>query len=600
MILRASLVLALALPVAWAASAGTITGTIRSAETQNPLGAKVVAAYDTTGTLRGTATSDATGLYVLTLPAGSYRLLAYDLEGVYATMFDANAESFETSPLTNIGATDEVHRDFSLVIGGTVSGVVAGSGSAPLSDMVVEAYNPSGTRRGFTTTNAQGQYSIVLPPGDYKLVAYDPLAHYAFGFYKDALAFSEATPVTVRAAQASGASFRLSLAARITGVVTDAATGLPLNAIDVYAYTTAGALVASARTTANGTFSLTVPPGAYRIVAADPARQFATGFHGNANAFESSSIVNVGGGGQVSAAVALTRAATIAGVVRDANGGAVVPNVTVAAYNLDGTLHTSANTAADGSYELLVAPGTYKLLVFDAQLNYATRFFGGARDFNATGPVGLAGGQHLTGFNFSILRGGRITGTVRDGAQPRAGITVAAYDSAGSLVASAVTGADGTYAFVVPPGDYRIVAFDPAHGYAPSYDGSTNSFDQSIPRTINAGATVTADIGLRRGFLVSGDVFNSAGEPLNDVNVFALDGAGNRVAGAVTREGTFSLVVPSGAYKFVAIDGPGRYDVTYWQHAKTLATAEWVTVSTQTPRLVFELEQSMRRRATRH
>src|SRR5687767_1005660 len=217
MSMRAWLVFGLACAFASTAVAGTITGTIRSAESGLPLGSKVVAAYDTTGTLRGTATSDATGLYVLTLPAGSYRVLAYDPAGVYATMFDANAESFETSPVTTVGAVDTVRRDFSLVAGGTVSGSVAVTGGAPLADAVVEAYNLSGTRRGFTTANAQGLFSMVLPPGDYKILAYDPSARYGFSFFRDAVAFPEATPVTVRAAQDSGVTFRLAVAGRITG-----------------------------------------------------------------------------------------------------------------------------------------------------------------------------------------------------------------------------------------------------------------------------------------------------------------------------------------------------------------------------------------------
>src|SRR5688572_30538662 len=134
-----------------AANAATVSGTVTSAATGNALSGMVVAAYDPAGNLAGTAITDATGLYVLSLPAGQYRLLAYDPAGVYATMFDANAESFETSPVTTLGAVDTVRRDFSLVAGGTVSGSVAVTGGAPLADAVVEAYNLSGTRRGFTT-----------------------------------------------------------------------------------------------------------------------------------------------------------------------------------------------------------------------------------------------------------------------------------------------------------------------------------------------------------------------------------------------------------------------------------------------------------------
>ncbi len=599
MFVRAWLALGLASAFAAAASAGTITGTIRAADTGLALGGKVAAAYDTTGTLRGTATSDVTGVYVLTLPAGSYRVLAYDLDGVYATMFDANAESFETSPVTTIGTTNSVQRDFSLVAGGTISGTVTATSGAPRADAVVEAYNLSGTRRGFTTTNAQGQFSLVLPPGDYKLLAFDSTPQFSFSFFRDAIAFADALPITVRAAQGSAATFRLPLAGRITGGVIDAATGLPLNGITVYAYTAAGSLVMATTTNANGSFAFSLPPGSYRIVAADLSRHFATGFGGNTNAFATSTVINLSAAGQAGAQISLAPAATIEGRVVDAFG-APVANVTAAAYNLDGTLHSSALTKADGTYELLVAPGAYKLVVFDAQSVYATRFFGGAREFAATSSVALASGQHLRGFDFSVVLGGIVTGTVREGSATRAGITVAAYDAAGSLVATAITDANGVYRFVVPPGDYRIVAFDVDLRYAPSYDQGANSFDQTVPRTVSAGGTVNVDISLRRGVAVAGDVVDATGHGLSGVNVFALDAAGNRVAGGVASDGTFAFAVPAGAYKFVAIDSAGRYGVTYWQRAKTLAAAEWVTVSAQTPRITFVLEPALRRRGVRH
>ena len=592
------LVFGLAFAFALPATAGTITGTVTSAETRLPLASKVVAAYDTTGTLRGTATTDGTGLYVLTLPAGSYRILAYDLDGVYATSFDGDADSFETSPLTTIGTSNSVKRDFALITGGTISGSVTVPGGTALANAVVEAYNLSGTRRGFTTTNAQGFFSMVLPPGEYKLVAYDPSGAYAFTFHREAIAFRDAGPVTVRARQDTSISFRLSLAGRITGSVTDAA-GLPLSGIEVFAYTADGAAVMSVKTNANGSFNFSLPAGAYRIVAADPSRQFATAFHGGTGAFETSTVINLGAGGQRNLQFVLSRGATISGRVVDAAGNPVA-NVVAAAYNLDGTLHATAFTGADGTYELLVAPGTYKLVVFDSEMVYATRFLGGARDFASASAVGVATGQTLRGFDFSIITGGRVTGTVRDGSEPRAGITVAAYDAAGTLMASAVTNAAGSYALVLPPGDYRIVAFDQDLRYAASYDGGVNSFDETLPRTVNADATIVIDIALRRGMVVSGDVVDGNGEPLSGVNVFALDGAGNRVAGGVSLDGTFSMAVPAGTYKFVAVDGSGRYAVTYWQNAKTLASAEFVTVSSQTPRLRFVLEQVMRRRAIRH
>lgn len=562
-----------------AALGGTVTGTIRAAASHEPLAGKIAAAYDTAGTLRASATSDATGLYLLSLPAGNYRVLAYDNAGVYATAFDGSAESFETTPLTTVGAANSVTRDFPLVIGGSATGLVTSTSGAPRMDAVVEAYNLSGTRRGFTTTNASGVYSIVLPPGQYKFVAYDANPNFSFSFYRDVRTFAEAVPVGVAASQVTGGiNFKIELSARVTGMVVEGATGLPLAGITVYAYTPAGALVDETATGGAGTFGFTLPPGDYRFVAADRARTFAPGFFGSVLSFETASVVPLTAGSQQSnVQLALTRGATIAGVVRDASGAAV-PNVTVAAYNADGTLHTTATANASGAYQLLVAPGTYNLAVFDLQLNYATRLFGGS--------LGVATGQALHGMNFSLLRGGRVTGTVRDGATPHAGITVAAYDAAGILAASAITDANGAYAFVVTPGNYRIVAFDTANRFAASYDLGAPSFDQTVPRSIAAGATVTADIALRHGVTVTGEVVDASGNAVSGVNVFALDDASNRVSGATSSGGAFTMIVPAGTYRFAAVDPAGRY---------ATATIPW------SGSLRFVLEPApLKRRVVRH
>ena len=584
-LLRALLALAACCLAAAAGSAATVTGTIRGADMQQPLASKVVAAYDTTGTLRASGTSDPTGTYVLSLPAGSYRLLAYDLQGIYATAFDGNADSFETTPLTTVGVSDTVHRNFTLVLGGSIAGMVQQFSGAALQGAIVEAYNLSGTRRGFTTTDASGRYSLVLPPGQYKLVAYESTGELAFAFYPDTRTFAEAQPVSVSASHVTNAvDFLLQRAGRLSGRVFDQATGLPLSNIDITVYTTAGIAVTSMKTGSTGAYQFSLPPGSYRLAAGDPGRTYAPGFLGGGRAFESSTVISlVAAGSQAHADFALVRGATIAGRVLDASG-APVANVTAAAYNLDGTLHTHATTNAAGQYELLVQPGTYKLVVFDTQLTYATAFFGGARDFASTGAVGVAAGQKISGFNFAVQRGGRVSGTVREGSTPRAGITVAAYDITGVLIASTLTAADGTYAMVLTPGSYRIVAFDSTFRYAPAYDNGAASFDQTVPRTIAAGSSVIADLALRRGMTVSGDVVDVLGNPVHGVNVFAVDAAGNRVSGATTINGAFSFAVTPGTWR-ILVGGQGP----------TVTVIEGVTP----PRVRITFEAQPKRRGVR-
>src|SRR6266480_6876505 len=124
----------LVVAMAGSASGVTIKGSITDAVRHTALPSMVAAAYTPTGSLVMTATSDPQGNYTLNLPAGRYRLLAYDINGAFATEFGGNADSFETSPI--FSTNDNVN--FVMEKAGTVSGTVT-SGIAPLSGITVAA-----------------------------------------------------------------------------------------------------------------------------------------------------------------------------------------------------------------------------------------------------------------------------------------------------------------------------------------------------------------------------------------------------------------------------------------------------------------------------
>jgi hypothetical protein len=597
--IRAALTSVVVLLLATAASAATVSGTVLNAATHQPLGGMVVAAYDVTGTLRATGTTDITGFYALTLPAGSYRVLAYDNSGVYATTFDGNAESFETSSLRQLSESSAIQISFLLVRGGSVSGRVQSLTGGARPGATIEAYNLSGTRRGFTTADATGNYTIVLPPGDYKLLAYDSNGALAHSFFGDVRAFAQATEVHVTAGQTTtNISFSLPVASRITGTTVDGASQALLSGITVYAYTPEGALVTSTTTDAAGAFRLTLPPGAYRFVAADENRVYATMFYTASKSFEQATIVALAAGEvRPNVTFALPRAALLTGQVTAS------VTMTVSAYNLDGTLHAQTTTSSSGAYTLAVAAGEYKVAVSGASLHYATEFYRDAFAFASATRLFVLAGEQRRGIDFSPVVGGRITGTVRDAAQslPRAGMTVAAYDAAGILVGTTVTRADGKYDLVLPPGQYRVVAFDAQLIYAPRYRGGAASYEQTIPLEIAASVTSTVDFTLVRGVRISGTVTDRNGKGWNGVEVFALDLAGNRIAGGTSVDGAFALAVPAGNYKFVVRD-PVSGATRYYADAATLQDATVVTVALDqpAPRLSLTLPRSSRQRAVRH
>lgn len=252
----------------------------------SPITGITVAAYTLSGAVAATTSTDPLGHYRLALPTASYRILAYDLNGVWATNFYSAAASFETSAQIDLNA-NLAGVDFAMVRGVSVTGRVTSTAGGALSGMTVAAYNTDGTRRGFQKTNSTGAYAILLPPGTYRFAAYDDNMGFATAFYLGQTSYDAATPVTLVSAPVANVNFALVPAALAFGSMTDAATKLALPGMTANAYTTAGVLVASATSGSNGRFSMALPPGDFKFTAFDPAGHYAVSFFDGAATFSS-------------------------------------------------------------------------------------------------------------------------------------------------------------------------------------------------------------------------------------------------------------------------------------------------------------------------
>jgi Carboxypeptidase regulatory-like domain len=499
---RLLLALFLTMPVL----AATISGTV------SPSGTYTVQAYDASGILRGTATTDASGRYSMTVNAGSFRVLAFDPAGVYATSFYPDAESFETSTLLDV-QTSASNINFTLVKAGYVAGTVTPSGA-----FTVAAYNADGTRRGFTTTDASGHYQLALPPGTYTVAAYDDALH--------ELA-SVSAPLGVVAGQTLTANFALSPAAKVSGTVTPLANA-------VVAFYAGDALAFYTTTDAHGAYAIAAPPGSYRVVIYDPTGAYAPVYAPNAESFDTSAVYTLHGGDSVAISAQLVPAGRFAVHVTDAATGAPLAGMTAAAYNADGTTRAFSPTDANGDAVLVVPPGAYRVAAFDPALTYLRRF--------APVDPSYAFASQTTSVAIALPRGAAISGSVTTASGAAiAGMTVGAYDASGNAVATATTDGTGRYRLLLEPGAYTLAAFDPAFHYATAYAQLAAATSQQLDFTLVPGAHV------------SGIVTSDAGTPLANVTVAAYDASGAMVATTRTSaSGTFDLAVPPGTYRFAA------------------------------------------------
>jgi carboxypeptidase family protein len=568
--------------LAGVAGAVTIKGSITGSE-GTALPSMVAAAYTAKGTLQGTAASDSRGQYVMTVPSGRYRVLAYDPSGVYATEFGENADSFETSPIVNATA-DVSGVNFAMEKAGVISGTVR-SGGAPLSGMTVAAYNlATGTRRGFTHTATDGTYSLGVPPGQYKVAAYDDSGAYAVSFFQNQLAFPTATTLSlVSGQQVQGIDFQLALAAHLSGSVVDGDTNQTLPAATVIVYTTDGAMaVATATTDAAGNFSLSVPPGTYKLVGADPTRVYAAGYVVDSISFASDPAISVAGAASVGALrILLHRAGAVSGHVTDGSG-VPLKGISVAAYNDDGSQRTVTQTDANGAYTLLLPPGEFRVAAFDTNVVFATQFFPQRFLFSNASTVSVAVAQTTPAIDFALVRGARFSGTITDqqtGA-PVAGVSVGAFDGAGNIMSVGITDNSGNYALVIPAGSYKVAAFDSLLRYITSYGGGAPNYDTAAVFEVGGDTAQRVDFTVTRGIHIAGTVIDSGAAfvPVSNVQIGALDLAGDRVATATVHDSVFDLVLAPGTYKLLAVDPLGRFYATFYSNALTLDTASPIVV----------------------
>lgn len=194
----------------------------------------------------------------------------------------------------------------------------------------------------------------------------------------------------------------------------------------------------------------------------------------------------------------------------------------------------TSKSAVDGTYELFVPAGGYRIVFEDRSGTYASAFYAGAESFDGSTVIELGPGGTLDSIDAAMQRGGRITGTVRDAGTGAAlaSIVVASYNASGTVRAFTPAATDGTYTLIVPPGAYKVGAYDTSLTYAAQFHSGQPAFAYGAATGVPAGATVAPiDFALRRGGHVSGTVTDRASAaPLGGITVAAYDPTGSIVS----------------------------------------------------------------------
>ena len=242
--------------------ANSITGTLTMAADNAPLtDVTMVALEDSSGfPFFPFGEIDSLGHYELgPLPQGTYKVIALtgldDDPGLLSEYYN-DQKSFFTAEVVDLSDSLVENIDFALEQGATIEGYVQLSddggyraGADTLDGMPVVAFDAeTGYVASYDFVQFNGGFRIDrLLPGTYKLMTVPTPSEYATTYLGGGMAYEEAqTDISVNLGEVSGDHvITLQTAAgRLTGTVTDNATGSPLSGVFVGAYDATGHLVA--------------------------------------------------------------------------------------------------------------------------------------------------------------------------------------------------------------------------------------------------------------------------------------------------------------------------------------------------------------------
>lgn len=240
-------------------------------------------------TVVASASTDASGSYVLQLRPGAYRLRALPPVGSgLAARWWRDASEFSSAtdiPITVAGLSGvDLRLSAAAIATYLVTGAVTNSQTGTgIEGVTIRAY-PGGSGASCVgcasvasaRTDSSGGYTLSLASGTYR-IEFVPPAGYAGQWWKGGSEFAAATDVTVSGANVGGVSVALKPTFFVSGTVSSRTSGTPIAGVVVGAYPggagatcSACAAVATATTDVSGSYALTVPLGTYRFLFTPP------------------------------------------------------------------------------------------------------------------------------------------------------------------------------------------------------------------------------------------------------------------------------------------------------------------------------------------
>ncbi len=543
-------------------------------------------------------TSDGAGAWLVgNLMPGAYVVKA-EKEEYLVQYYDHSDSPFQAMAINLARKDTVINISFHLKPGAAISGAVyMADGVTPLAEAEVSLYRlglprrPEGAK--ITHTDAAGLYRLSgLSSGSYLLKA--AREGYITEYYQEAAAGNEADTVTVTAPEEKAAiHFTLDQASAITGIITAEATGAPIaNAwVAVYEASQTGdkrrPVAGHARSDQLGVYTLSVPPGQYRVSA--EAYGYAAEWFDNAVAMDLATPVAVSAGLHSPVDFALTAWGSLSGHVLDAITGAPIAGAAIRVYNEEKNIgrqrYFQTVSLDDGFYVFTGLPsGRY---VVEAQAEgYVREYWQEADSLRQADLVTMESGHSVTGIDFTLGVGAAIQGQVTDAEndQPIADAVIEVQSVRGRVRTRGLTNEEGRYLISgLPPGAYLVSAV--IAGYVPQWYDSVAS-RREAKHIVLASSQLADGIDFRLGKIeplpvsLSGLVIDDSTKlPLPGAHIMAMPvSSRGRIRKAITGEDGAYVLRGLPPAKYLLLIHAAGYKAEFYDDARTWKEAKPIEV----------------------
>ena len=395
---------------------GAISGVVQNAAMGQPAGGASVCAYNALGKSEVCATTDASGSYSLPgLAPGSYTVgfeTTHAAGSYFPQYFDEATSASEARGVpVEVGRTT-ASIDASLFANpdpgdGAIAGVVSdASTSAQLAGIEVCAYDVAseGLFGECTVSSTGGRYLLGgLAPREYELEFSSP-QNGSISYLS--LLYEEGRPVTVAADSIDvERNARLMAGGRLTGTVTSAAGGRPVQGDGACALDEEQEVEACAPSTADGSYAITgLPAGSYKVAFYGAGLGFADQYYDEADTLATAETIALAAGQTVGGIDAqLQVGGSISGIVTSAATGRPLSGVLVCGLSAQEAVVECSVSEADGVYRIAgIPPGEWRV-GFDAGDAFQVQFYDGVSEFTAARAVTVGVRAAVTGIDAAML-----------------------------------------------------------------------------------------------------------------------------------------------------------------------------------------------------